>query len=256
MIQFTEADVARLWPCPDPYSDKYSRGVVGVDTGSVTYPGAGVLSVLGALYSGAGFIRYAGPDSVRAAIVSQAPSVTFGRGRVQAWLVGSGWDVHDGTERMQAALAARVPLVVDAGALQRLPSTLPTGSLLTPHIGELARLLGADVAQVSADPGAHALQAAQRWNVSVLVKGHNQYVARPDGEVAQAVGGPAWTAQAGSGDVLAGIAASVLASGCDGYTAGLLAASIQAMTATRHPGPYPPDALARFLPEVIGSLVA
>ena len=256
MIQFTTADVAHLWPLPDPNCDKYSRGVVGIDTGSATYPGAGVLSVLGSLYSGAGFIRYVGPNEVRRVIVHHAPSVTFGPGRVQAWLLGSGWDVRDSSARMQAALEAGVPLVVDAGGLQWLPRSLPTGSLLTPHVGELARLLGVSAAEVSGDPASHALLAAQKWNVSVLVKGHNQYVARPDGVVAQAVTGPAWTAQAGSGDVLAGIAATVVACGADGYTAGLLAASIQAMTATKHPGPYPPDALARFLPEVIGALVA
>ncbi|MDR2974686.1 MAG: NAD(P)H-hydrate dehydratase [Propionibacteriaceae bacterium] len=278
MTPVSESDVAAWWPRPDDQADKYARGVVGVDTGSDRYPGAGVLSVLGALCSGAGFIRYCGPDLVRGALLRCAPSVTFGSGKVGVWLAGCGWDeTEDNRARLAVLLGQGVPLVLDAGALTVLPSRLPPGSVLTPHAGELARLLGCGRAEVEAQPVTAAGEAARRWQVTVLLKGHHQFVVTPgltepaetggrrsvfvpdpqraDLVVAQAVVGPAWTAQAGSGDTLAGIVASLIAQGCDGAHAALMGASLQAMAAARHLGPYPPDELARFLPKIIGSLV-
>jgi hydroxyethylthiazole kinase-like uncharacterized protein yjeF len=250
---FDEGDVARQWPMPQDHDDKYARGVVGIDTGSPRYPGAAVLSVLGAVYSGAGFVRFCGPEAVRARLVELVPSVTFGAGGVNVWLAGCGWDeTQDNRERLARLLGDGVPAVLDAGALRVLPAELPPGSLLTPHAGELARLLRLPRAEVEADPVGCATRAAQRWGACVLIKGHQQYVAAPDGEVSMAVVGPAWTAQAGSGDLLAGIAASVMAQGCAAPLAAWLAASVQAMAAQRHLGPYPPHELARFLPELIG----
>jgi NAD(P)H-hydrate repair Nnr-like enzyme with NAD(P)H-hydrate dehydratase domain len=75
-----------------------------------------------------------------------------------------------------------------------------------------------------------------------------------DDRVHLAVHGPAWTAQAGSGDVLAGICGTLLAAGLEPVTAAVCAASIQAMTAAAHPGPYPPQDLARMLPGTVAGL--
>ncbi len=113
-------DVAALLPRPEPFAQKYTRGVVGVRAGSERYPGAGVLSTSGAACGLAGMVRYAGgaPDAVRA----RHPEVVVGEGRVQAWVVGSGGDA-DAAEALTAALGDGVPLVVDADALQHLPST-------------------------------------------------------------------------------------------------------------------------------------
>jgi ribosomal protein L17 len=97
-------DLRSGWPVPGPESDKYARGVVGVDTGSARYPGAAVLSTLGALRSGAGFVRFCGAVEAQAAILARCPSVTFGPGRVQAWVVGCGWD---GAQSNASRLAAR-----------------------------------------------------------------------------------------------------------------------------------------------------
>jgi NAD(P)H-hydrate repair Nnr-like enzyme with NAD(P)H-hydrate dehydratase domain len=85
-----------------------------------------------------------------------------------------------------------------------------------------------------------------------LLKGATQYCVKSDGNALLAVPGPAWTAQAGSGDVLAGIAGTLLAAGLDAQLAGALAASAQAITAASYPGPYPPDRLAELLPGIIG----
>jgi len=253
------ADVAAVWPLPNAASDKYSRGVVGLDVGSARYPGAAVLATLGALSSGAGFIRYRGAVEARPVLLARAPSITFGDGPVQAWVLGCGWDDTEfGPARLAARLADGVPCVLDAGTLPLLADLtepLPHDCLLTPHAGELARLLGVPRATVVADPVAHARGAADRFGAAVLLKGATQVVATPGDDAADvAVPGPAWTAQAGSGDVLAGIAGTLLAAGLPARNAGVAAASVQALAAARHPGPYPPDALATRLPRVIARL--
>ncbi|MDR0959205.1 MAG: NAD(P)H-hydrate dehydratase [Propionibacteriaceae bacterium] len=265
-------DLAQMWPRPWPEDDKYSRGVVGIDTGSARYPGAAVLSVLGALNAGAGFIRFIGAEEARPALLVRAPSITYGPGPVNALVIGCGWDdspdaLATSQARLDAALATGAPLVIDATALRLLPALmkrsptttelLPPDSLLTPHAGELAHLLDVSRATVEHDPEEAARQAAKRFGAVVLLKGAYQYVASPGHDhVKLAAAGPAWTAQAGSGDVLAGICGALLASGLGPYLAALAGASIQAMTASEHLGPWPPDRLVEFLPETIARLTS
>lgn len=247
-------DVARLWPRPDALSDKYSRGVLGLDTGSRRFPGAGVLSALGALNAGAGMLRFCGAPASAEVIRAAMPSVTFGAGRVQAWVAGSGWGDGD-RARLEAVLAQDLPTVIDADALTVLPPRLPAGCLLTPHAGELAALLGVERSEVSADPVQAARTAARQTGAVVLLKGASQYVAEPGGAVGIALPGPAWTAQAGSGDCLAGVCGTLLAAGLPARWAALLGASVQALAARATPGPYPPDVLARQFPAVVAGLV-
>lgn len=249
------ADVAAHWPVPHAGSDKYARGVVGVDAGSARYPGAAVLACAGAVHAGAGMVRYLGPAAD--AVVAALPNVVTAPGRVQAHLVGSGWgERSDGPDALAAVLATGLPAVVDADALALLPDG-PLGAhvLLTPHAGELARLLGVARDRVVDDPVGAARGAAATTGAVVLLKGATQYVAEPGGRVTLAVPGPSWTAQAGSGDVLAGVCAALLAAGTPAREAALAAASVQALTARAHPGPRPPQDLARLLPDVVAGLV-
>lgn len=251
-LQAEPADIARLWPVPGPTSHKYSRGVVGIDTGSSRYPGAAVLGTIGALHAGTGMIRFVGPDLAAGLIRAQLPSVTQGEGGVQAWLLGSGWGQTEANrDRLASRLAAGIPSVIDADALLALPETVPANSLLTPHAGEMSRMLGVKREQVETDPLWYARQAAERWNAVVLLKGATQYVVEPDGRVRLAVPGPHWSAQAGSGDVLAGICASLLAAGLSASDAALLGASVQAMAAQRKRGPWPPDVVGREVAAVV-----
>lgn len=247
-------DVARHWPFPGPTSDKYSRGVVGVDAGSQAYPGAGVLAATGAVYAGAGMVRFVGAPASADVIRHRLPSVTHGQAKVQSWVAGPGWgDRQDARARLESLLAVGAPAVLDADALRSLPERLP-GCLLTPHAGELARLLGVDRTLVEADPIGAVRSAAGSVHASVLLKGATQYAAAPDGSVLIAVPGPAWTAQGGSGDVLAGICGTLLAAGLPAQLAGAVGASLQAMTAASRPGPYPPEVVATLMPEVLGGL--
>ena len=159
------------------------------------------------------------------------------------------------TAVLPAVLEQARGLVLDADALRHLPSGRLGGQvLLTPHAGELARLLGVDRTQVIADPVAAVRQAVTQFGATVLLKGATQYVCGPDGEITVAVAGPAWTAQAGSGDVLAGVCGTLLAAGLPVSRAALAGASIQALAAQGMPGPHPPQAIAAALPGVVASL--
>ncbi len=248
-----EVDVARWWPWPGALDDKYSRGVLGVDTGSDKFIGAAILSTMGAVYSGAGMVRFCGPEKAVDLVLNRTPSVTIGEGKVQAWLVGCGWGVAD-SERMEKVIKSGKPTVLDAEALEVLPERLPEGWLLTPHAGELARMLGVKRKDILKEPIRWAREAAKRWNTTILLKGSTQYIVEPNGQVTIAIGGPAWSAQAGSGDVLSGICGTLLASGVSPWRAGALAASIQAMTAAAQPGPYPPGVIAQAIPGLLGKI--
>ena len=251
----TAGEIAAWWPVPGAESHKYTRGVVGIDAGSPQYPGAALLAIAGALGAGPGMVRYLG-SAPRDLVVGRFPSVVLADGQVQAVVAGSGWGaLADARPRLREAMERRVPLVIDADALKLLPADLPAETLLTPHAGELARLLGVERGEIEADPVAAAVLAAGRFGATVLLKGAIQPVASPDGSVRLALPGPAWTAQAGSGDVLAGACGTLLAAGLPAGRAGLMAASLQALTASRFPGPHPPDVQASRFPEVVWGLV-
>lgn len=252
-----EDDLAYGWPYPDARSSKYVRGVVGIDAGSPTYPGAAVLATHGAVHAGAGMVRFLGAAEPGRMILAALPNVVRDPGRVQAWLFGPGWgERRDGAELIAKTLAEGLPTVVDADGLRRLPTGgLSPTWLLTPHAGELARLLGIDRADVEADPIDAARRCADRTGATVLLKGATQVVAQPGRRsVMVALQGPAWTAQAGSGDVLSGICATLLAARVPAPLAGALAASLQAATAAACPGPLPPQELARQLANTLGRL--
>ena len=247
--------VADAWPWPGQRSDKYGKGVVGVDAGSETYPGAGIMATYGAVHGGAGMVRFLGPESAHAVLTTNLPNIVFAAGRVQAHLLGSGWgDRLDGSQAVADAVDSGLPGVLDADGLRYGPEKLPESWLLTPHAGELAKLLGVERAEVEDDPLAAVRAGVERTGATVLLKGSTQLVARPGvTTVGLAVPGPAWTGQAGSGDTLGGLCAAVVAAGRPAYEAALLAASLQAVTAAAHPGPLPPHVLAQRCADQLGA---
>lgn len=225
MTVLENVDVSSLIPHPGRDTDKYRRGVVGVLAGSEEFSGAAVLCVGGAIRGGAGMVRYIG--SAGAAVRSRWPEAVTASGRVQAWVAGPGLGPDKKNGRDLAKLIADgVPVLVDADGLRFLPRRFDTPALLTPHAGELARLLGTDRADVEARRLHHAVAAARKWNAVVLLKGSTTLVAAPDGRVrANPTGTPA-LATAGSGDVLAGLAGALLAGGLDPFDAGSVAAYV------------------------------
>ena len=222
------ADVAALLPVPDAAAHKYSRGVVGVRAGSGRYPGAGVLCVAGASSGLAGMVRYDGGAADR--VRDRHPEVVVGPGRVQAWVVGSGGGEGAGAA-LRTSLRDGVPVVVDADGLAHVDGPLGVPALLTPHAGELARMLGVTRDRVEADQLRSAREAAERFDCVVLLKGRHTLVARPGGDVRVNTVGVPWLATAGAGDVLAGLCGALLAAGLDPFDAGAVGAWVHAAAA-------------------------
>lgn len=243
-----------------PETQKYSRGVVGVAAGSQDYAGAAQLCVRGAQAGVAGMVRFIGSESLSARIVDRCPEVVAHhdpaqRGRVQAWVVGPGGG-DDAQGRVQMALEDGVPLVLDADALSYLPDRFESPALLTPHAGELARMMGVARDQVEADPLGHAREAAERWNATVLLKGARTLVAQTGAPTRVNLSGSPWLATAGAGDVLAGLAGSFLAAGADPRTAGSLAAFLHGAASVRaNPGgPVTASTVADAIPATIAAM--
>ncbi|WP_030317255.1 bifunctional ADP-dependent NAD(P)H-hydrate dehydratase/NAD(P)H-hydrate epimerase [Streptomyces sp. NRRL B-3229] len=230
------ADVRRLLPVPSGESDKYRRGVVGIAAGSARYPGAAVLAVAGALRGGAGAVRYVGPAGD--AVLARFPETLVSdrgpqqAGRVQAWVVGPG--AGDDASAVGEVLASDVPVLVDADGLRLADRdavrarTAPT--LMTPHAGEAAALLGVPREEVEGARLASARELAARYDATVLLKGSTTLVADPGGGAVRVnPTGTAWLATAGSGDVLSGLAGSLLASGLGALDAGSTAAYLHGL---------------------------
>jgi hydroxyethylthiazole kinase-like uncharacterized protein yjeF len=258
LIALQTPDVAALLPRPAADSDKYRRGVVGIVAGSQRFTGAAALAVGGALRGGAGMVRLVSAehavDVVRvlwpeAVITVTGQDLPAGEdvpaaGRVQAWVAGPGMGTDDqARERLAAVLATDLPVLVDADGLTLLAANrglldraAPT--LLTPHAGELGRLLRVDPADVEERRLEHARRAAAELGATVLLKGSTTVIAPAGGRSAPgdnaahqpgngagAAGGAAgapffvnltgtsWLATAGTGDVLSGLAGALLAQG-------------------------------------------
>ncbi|MFJ6051941.1 NAD(P)H-hydrate dehydratase [Streptomyces sp. NPDC092307] len=246
------ADVAALLPEPTATSDKYRRGVVGIVAGSAQYPGAAVLAVAGALRGGAGAVRYVGPAAVQDAVLARYPETLIGPGRVQAWVVGPGLGEGRAGE-VARLLAGDTAVLVDADGLRGLDATAlrsrTAPTLLTPHAGEAAALLGVERTSVEAGRLDAVRVLAQRYGAAVLLKGSTTLVAS-GGESAVRVNptGTPWLATAGSGDVLSGLTGSLLAGGLSGADAGAVGAYLHGLAARRVGGPLLAHQVAEALP--------
>ena len=220
-VVWTAAHAAASFHVPQHGDDKYSRGVLGVRTGSIAYPGAAVLGVEAAWRTGLGMVRYVGPEVVGACVLTARPETVLGEGRVQAWLVGSGTDASSRgraeTQAIAALLEGTLPVVVDAGALDLVVGSVGGAPLvLTPHDREFARLEeAAGISSAPATPLAVRIAAtralADRLGHVVLRKGAATIVAAPGGWCATVNAGTPWLATAGTGDVLGGVIGALVA---------------------------------------------
>lgn len=275
--QWTADDAAEWIAAPAAPDDKYTRGVLGVVSGSNEYPGAAVLSVEAAHRAGVGMVRYTGPRALRQAVLAHRPETVTVQGRVQAWLIGSGIDQGRRSfvllGDLGRALAAQVPVVLDAGALD-LVGTHSAPTVITPHARELtallvAREIRASLAEVRADPAAWAAAAAAELGVAVLLKGAVTHVCDPSGNRYTITAPTHWLATAGTGDVLGGILGALVAThherlATDASALTSLAATaawVQGEAARRASaevggGPVTALDIAGSVPHVIGSLLA
>ena len=203
---------------PSADDHKYSRGVLGIISGSKQYPGASVLNCEGAMRTGIGMVRYFGPRFAQLLVLRQRPEVVIVEGRTNAWLIGSGIDSKkiswSRKREIIRALNEGKPTVLDAGALHLVQYSKGV-TLITPHYAELATLLSARNIKVTStaiegDPKKWASIASEELGVTVLLKGNVSVVAS-NGKQIQLPASPTWLATAGTGDVLAGIIGALLA---------------------------------------------
>lgn len=225
-------DAAEVFPRPifhppERGAHKYKRGLVGVVGGAM--PGAAVLAAQAAMRGGAGYVKLlAGesPAGAPAALVADTRPLAqaLDDDRWSALVAGPGLGRDDHARaRLEAVIEARRPTVLDADALHMLDPDLLEGVdtsriVATPHEGELAKLcetFGID----QRGKVARALALAQTTGLTVLAKGPDTVLAAADGRTAFFPPAPTWLASAGTGDVLAGIAGSRLATGAAPFEA-------------------------------------
>lgn len=208
---------------PAADAHKYRRGLLAVLGGAM--PGAAQLACMAAQGAGAGYVRLlaepgegAGPDLV---VDPRRPAEALADTRIGAVLAGPGLGRNDHARvRLEAALACGHPLVLDADALALLRRQEScAGAILTPHAGELAVLEQAFALAGSGTKLDRARALAAASGAVVIAKGPDNVVAAPDGRTAFAHRASSWLSTAGTGDVLAGIAASRRAAGADPFTA-------------------------------------
>jgi len=220
--KWTSKDAKKCIIVPSDLDNKYSRGVLGVITGSAQYPGAAVLSTSAAAATGVGMIRFYPSSGLDHLVLHSTPSVVVFPGNVSAWIVGSGIDSRKYSSfstwlryrHLKSLKIQGVPTVLDAGALS-LAGKLEQPTVITPHYGELSRLLdsrGVSITSEAIDgnPKKWVVTAAKTLGVTVLLKGSQTYVANDSVLIELPVATP-WLATAGTGDVLAGILGALVA---------------------------------------------
>lgn len=219
---FTARDARKCIIVPSDLDHKFSRGVLGVITGSAKYPGAAVLTTSAAQATGVGMVRFHSSSGLAHLVLHKNPETVVQPGPVSAWLAGSGIDEKRFSDyttwlrhRWFSLISDQsVPTVLDAGALF-LAGRLTQPTLITPHAGELSRLLEKRGVTVSAellesDPVNWVEKSSKILGVTVLLKGAHTVIANGDFVISLPKSTP-WLATAGSGDVLAGIIGALVA---------------------------------------------
>jgi ADP-dependent NAD(P)H-hydrate dehydratase / NAD(P)H-hydrate epimerase len=247
----------QLYPRRARSGSKFESGVVLVVGGSAGLTGAPTMAARSASRAGAGYVQVAVPESAQAAIdmrlleqmsrglpehegahtpagVSVAEEMAERAGAV---VLGPGLGRDEGAAEFARAVASGVgkPLLIDADGLNahagrlELLRTRSAPTVLTPHEGELGRLLGVDSEEIKAHRLGYAREAAELGGAVVLLKGDDTVVAAPGGPVAINRGATPALATAGTGDVLSGLIGALLAKGLAGLEAAALGALAHAL---------------------------
>ncbi len=262
VAELTERAQAAVWiPHRPPTAYKGSVGELLVIAGSFGMTGAAAMAATAAYRAGAGLVRLALPAALTATLNAALTEVVFRpmphtsagtlsfhavaplrreAAQVRATLIGPGLSRNAATQhavrRLVPALSS--PLVVDADALTALADhdgcwRRATPTIITPHPGEMARLLNRPVDELERDRLGTAKQAAARFNAVTVFKGTPTVIAAPDGRAFVNPTGNPGLAVAGTGDVLAGTIAALLAQGVEPLAAAVLATYLGGLAADR-----------------------
>jgi NAD(P)H-hydrate epimerase len=276
--------VLREMPRRGPSSTKFSSGSVFVMGGSRGLTGAPTMSAMAAMRSGAGYVTVGAPASLELsftvrlleAMMVGLPEDGDGHldpagvepvlkaiGRADAVVLGPGLSKDPGAQALVRAVVPRIdlPLLIDADGLNALAGhveeVLPQRrwpTVLTPHAGELGRLLGVDSSEVERGRLRHVREAALRSKAFVVLKGDDTLVAAPSGRVAVSRGGAPALATAGTGDVLSGVIGAMLAKGMPVATAACAGVYVHVRAGQLAAAPHGPDAV--IASDVIAALPA
>jgi hydroxyethylthiazole kinase-like uncharacterized protein yjeF len=241
---------------------KGTFGTVVVLAGSLGFTGAAYLSATGAARTGAGLVRLLVADTIYPILAAKCtevmatpmPEVAPGAvghaaydavlrhlSAAEAGVIGPGLGRDRSTWRLilDLALHAECPLVLDADALNALADSarkktrLGKNRVLTPHPGEMGRLLGKTTEQVQTDRAGAARKAAKEWGAVVVLKGAHTLVAHPDGRLSEDPHEVPALATGGTGDVLSGVIAALIAQGSDPFTASVTGVYLHAAAGRR-----------------------
>ena len=238
-------------PLLDPAGHKYDRGLVHMLAGKM--PGAIALAATAAARAGAGYVRVSISQRIEGlpAAVVQVDTAEVNDPRIGCLLVGPG--MGDIPPVLTLALTSQAPKVIDADAISQLgdPERLRgQNAIITPHEGEFVRLFG----ELEGSKAERALEAARRSGAVVIYKGPDTLVAAPDGRLGFASPAPAWLASAGTGDVLAGVAAAIRARGLEAFEAACAAVWLHGRAAEIAGPQMIADDLATTIPQAIALL--
>lgn len=237
-IRLTKEWVAERLPVRPENANKGTFGKVLVAAGSENYPGAAYLSTAACYRVGAGLVTLATTPSVKIIVSRKLPEVTFLSrnevlGRIDEYdvlLIGPGLGQSDQAveliERLCSYIAEnRIKTIIDGDGLNILSKMekwwgkIKGEVILTPHSGEMARLTGLDISKIQSDRSNVAQYWAKKWRMVVVLKGANTVVASPAGEILLSPFVNPALATAGTGDVLSGIIAGLLAQGVKSFDA-------------------------------------
>jgi hydroxyethylthiazole kinase-like uncharacterized protein yjeF len=238
-------------PPLDPGGHKYDRGLVHMLAGKM--PGAIALAATAAARAGAGYVRISVSRVIEGLPLSvvQVDTAEVNDERIGCLLVGPG--MGDVPQILTLALTSQAPKVIDADAISQLGDSerlRGQDAIITPHEGEFVRLFG----KIEGSKPERGIEAARRSGAVVIYKGPDTLVATPDGRLAFAPPAPAWLASAGTGDVLAGVAAAMRARGLEAFEAACAAVWLHGRAAEIAGPQMIADDLAAAIPDAIAEL--
>jgi len=279
----TAVTAQSLLPSRPPDGHKGTFGKVLIAAGSDHYWGAPVLAGRAAYRAGAGLVALAVPEKIRPVMAAQLPEATYppvpdvGQfsessahfllatiASYKAMLIGPGIDdVPDFLQMLLQPATSLPPLVIDADGLNLLsqmsnwPQKVPPNSILTPHPGEMARLMGISLAELKElDRVTIAQEKAAEWDHVVLLKGAYTVVAAPDGRCTLLPFANPALGTAGSGDVLAGLIVGLLGQGLAAWEAAVLGGYLHGAAGERYgkPSGLLAGEIADLIPDVMQNL--